>query len=392
MDQDIVEWLLTHYGQEQFQPGLERINNAIAPILPQIQKMKIITIAGTNGKGETTLRLSELIKNKTHCVWISPHIERITERFRSEKGEIELDELWKLIQATHEIVLRDGLKLSFYEFLFFVFCRWADQVLPEILLLEVGLGGRYDAVNALDAELILLPSISRDHQEFLGNRYDLILKEKLGLLRANSTLLSFLSLDYLRERAEAYAQGIGAKFIDLENVSPIPTYEFSLRNQFLAYAAFLTLEKRPISMENWHPDLNGLEHRGEVWREGAEWIFFGSHNADGLRKLIQFLHSGNYNFPRPPFDTVIAAFSRRDLRDLKVMLRMLKSSGLGKVVISTFPHLKAASKELMESLSRQEGLDFVEDVETCVQGRSSGQVLVLGSYYFMGHVQSLIRR
>src|SRR3989344_5917430 len=146
--QELLDWLLTHYGQEHMRPGLDRIEKALKKILPEFHQTKIVIIAGTNGKGETTLRLAKHLESHSHCVWTSPHIERLTERFRSERGEIELDELKSVIQECHETVLSEKLELSFYEFLFFVFCKWASKNPPEYLLLEGGLGGKPDAVNA----------------------------------------------------------------------------------------------------------------------------------------------------------------------------------------------------------------------------------------------------
>jgi dihydrofolate synthase/folylpolyglutamate synthase len=392
---DVVTWLIATYGQEQMRPGLDRMMAALTDLLPILKKSRVITIAGTNGKGETTLRLSELLKDHTQLVWTSPHIERITERFRDEKGEIKLPELKKLIEVCHNQVQANSLELSFYEFLFFVFCTWASEKQPEFLLLEVGLGGRLDAVNVLDAELVLLTSISRDHQEFLGRRYDQILQEKLGVVREGKTLLSYVDSVYLRERVQATMNIRKCQMVDLESFGVFPNYEFSRRNQLLAHAAFLTLKGEEVSAEsikNWRPRDTFLEHRGELLSLKRDWIFFGTHNPDGLRKLIQFLHSANYNFPRPPYATVIIAFSRREASDLRAMLKMLKKSHLGKVVITCFDHPKAADNKLMEKLSLEEGLDFAPSFEDYVQGIQSGPVLVTGSYYFLGSFKSFLRR
>lgn len=393
MDQ-LTDWLIAHYGQEQMNPGLDRIRRVLQPLLPSFQNTKIITIAGTNGKGETSLRLSSFLKEKSHCVWTSPHIERITERFRNSHGEISISELQRLCYECHEIVQREKFKLSFYEFLFFVFCTWASRARPQYLLLEVGLGGRLDAVNVFDADLVLLPSISRDHQEILGARYDQILREKLGLLRKKTTLISFLHLNYLRGLTQEIVHTENCSLIDLEGMISLADFEFSKRNQVLACAAYLHLTGKTINQIELNNSLNNmlpLEHRGEVWKQNGEWLFFGSHNVDGMRKLIQFLRSENYNFSRPPFDAVILAMSRREESDLLAMLKMIKASGLGKVIVTTFPHPKAASSELMESLSFQEGLEFAEDIKSYCNKNPGGHFLFTGSYYFIGYIQSLFR-
>ncbi len=366
-------------------PGLERVAQALKGLKPQLESARIVIIAGTNGKGETTLRLSNLLAGHSRLVWTSPHIERITERFCDETGEIDESKLQELVRKCHAEAQREKYELSFYEFLFFVFCTWAVEKKPEFLLLEVGLGGRLDAVNVFDAELVLLPSISRDHQEFLGPRFDLILAEKLGTLRKNSQLIHFLETNYLSERASALAESIGARVCALKDDSQIPPYAFSARNQLLAAAALAYLKGEKFSTFDWNPAQTLLENRGEVVKSTNEYTLFGSHNVDGLRKLIQFLHSDTYNFSKGPFDLIIVAFSRRDERDLRIMIRMLRKSGLGKLVVTTFSHPKAAAGVVMERLALEEGSEFAKDLRGYVQGADKNRrVLVTGSYYFLG--------
>ncbi len=390
MTKDLSTWLLDHYGQEQMRPGLDRIKMALKDLLPAFDQTKIVIIAGTNGKGETTLRLSDLLKRHHHYTWTSPHIERLTERMRNEKGEISFDLLENLIQECHEKVVLHHFELTYYEFLFLVFCTWASRSHPEFLLLEVGLGGRLDAVNVFNADLVLLPSISRDHQEFLGKRLDQILKEKLGTMRKKSTLIHFLQSEYLNELTDRYVKSIGAESIALKTKIFLPEHDFTLRNSALAHAAYSKLTLGEVLPEIKEDIPGFLEHRGESFRGKNEFIFFGSHNIDGLRKLIQFLHSGTYNFSRPPYDGVIVAFSRRNPDDLRVMLKMLNKAKLGKILVTGFLHPKAAPKDVVEVLSREEGSEFVQDIEEYIKGQPKGQrMLVTGSYYFLGHFKSL---
>lgn len=389
MISDLTSWLVEHYGQERFapDPDLSRMKKALGHLLPELQQStRIVTIAGTNGKGETTLRLSGLLKDHSHCTWTSPHIIRLTERFRDERGEIDLETLEKIILECHERVQKLQLGLSFYEFLFFVFCTWAHQKRPEYLLLEVGLGGRLDAVNVFAAELVLLPSISRDHQELLGHRLDLILAEKLALLRPKSTLISFLSSRYLREKAAQIVQERGSYWVDLEE--SVNCAEFTLRNSVLARAAYAHLTGRSDVVDS--PCLS-LENRGDLLVKGGSYVFYGSHNVDGMRNLIQFLHSDTYTFSKIPFDAVIVAFSQRSERDLRALLKMLKVSRLGEIVVGKFPHPKAADPEMLMRLCAQEGIRFAQDFDSYVHGTNNNQTfLVTGSYYFLGHFKSLL--
>ncbi len=399
MIRDLETWLLQNYGLEVMSPDpqLSRMKVALGTLTGKLNQKKIITIAGTNGKGETTLRLSGLLHDKKHLTWTSPHIESVTERFRSEKGLIDSERLTRLVERCHDDLLSRKLRLSYYEFLFFVFCTWASEENPEYLLLEVGLGGRLDAVNVFDADLLLLPSISRDHQEYLGPRYDGILREKIALLRPGAVLISFLALKYLQERAKSYALSIGAKNLELSDELPSHKFHFSERNHLLAYAAYSFLiegklnineKKLSESLEKLHP----LPNRGEVIERGARFLLFGSHNVDGVRKLIQLLHSDNYTFPKAPFTSVYVAFSKRDEQDIRVLLRMLKRAGIGEIRVTSFSHPKAMSAKAMENLCVQEGLNFVRNIEEELLHLSTGETsLVTGSYYFLAHVKSLLR-
>ncbi len=388
--QSLLSMILANYGQEIMRPGPERIERALKDILPHFSKSKVVIIAGTNGKGETTLRLSKLLKAHTHYVWTSPHIERITERFRDEKGEISLSELKALVEFCHQKAQAEKYELSFYEFLFFVFCTWASKNPPEYLLLEVGLGGRLDAVNVFSADLVLLPSVSRDHQEILGRRFDQILHEKLGTLRGRTTLIHFLHSQYLAELATREASRVGAEVIGLKNIISVPEYDFSVRNEALAGAAYCHLLHQDFIPQNWVNPVSLLEFRGEVIKKKHEWIFFGSHNVDGVRKLIQFLHSGTYTFSRPPYDLIVMAFSKRNLQDVRVMLKMAKQARIGKIVLTVFDHPKAMPQDVMESISLEEGLEFVQNIESYINEQNENlRILVAGSYYFIGHVRSL---
>lgn len=384
---DLSNWVFERFGREHYSPGLERMRFALGESIHNLNKLKIVTIAGTNGKGETALRLARNLNSHTFAVWTSPHVSCLTERFRNHEGLISKNELSVLLEETYELVLEKKYQLSFYEFLFLVFCQWVKDQDLEFLILEVGLGGEFDAVNVLDANLVLIPSISRDHQEFLGNRLDGILKEKLGVLRPGATLISFLDLNYLNQRIEKRVQAIGANWINLTSWANF--MNFSHRNQLLSFIAMKILkneEEVGRALEYFSTNDTFVENRGEILSKGADFHLYGSHNIDGMRKLIQFLHSGIYTF-----DTAIVSFSSRSRIDLVAMMKMLRTSSVSqRVVVTSFSHPKACEKGLLSELSLQEGLEFVEDISTHIESMLSGRVLVAGSYYFLSHIKQIL--
>jgi dihydrofolate synthase/folylpolyglutamate synthase len=369
----LFEWMSENFGNEVFEPGLERLKRAYAELGLSFQQQKMITIAGTNGKGETIRSLAWCLDQhkKSYALWTSPHLISITERFvlngtfANEQELIQFALMLKTKLVEHE--------LSYYEFLFLLFLSWVDkQDTVEYLLLEVGLGGRLDAVNILDADIVGLTSISRDHQEFLGNRYEMILKEKMGVVRPSSICFSALTLNYLHQRARKYCTEY--RSIDTAGLS------FSELNKSLAVKIFDELTGINVKPQQI-PDMANQVRRLQI---NCEWSCYPSHNPDGIRKLFQFLSSGIYN----KYKCLYLSFSKRKMADIMAMLKIVKTYGhmyqAVKLVPMDFGH-KALSESEWDQI-KESGVDFVKDDEEIFKHEANENILFTGSNYFIGHV------
>jgi dihydrofolate synthase/folylpolyglutamate synthase len=391
--QNIQDWLLTYYGHEKMNPGLDRLKDFNKTQLTQIQllKPKIVTIAGTNGKGETALCLYKLLcleKVNVH-LWTSPHISHITERFRNKDDEIKETLLWQIISETHQEQTIKGIKLSYYEFLFSVFLRWILLEKSEFLVLEVGLGGRLDGVNILDAKTVLLPSISRDHQEYLGSRYDQILKEKLGVLRPQAELITSFKLKYLRDITRELAkQNDWAWFDCYEGDKNQVKTSFSDQNREIAFLCFNSFYPHsPYQIKNVPQVMIG---RGEkIIKNQVEWTLFGSHNVDGVRNLIQYLKDSPYNLNDHTFDELWVGFSDRNQGDLKSMVKMVKS------IEQNFKVIKWVSFDSPRTWKGIHGqidplIQPWKEVYSKLDANSAKKILVFGSNFLIGEMRSFI--
>lgn len=388
------QWLQDHYGAEIFRAGLTDLEQFLAPILKKIlhSNIKIITVAGTNGKGETSFRLAQMLKEqgKSFKLWTSPHILSVTERFVSESGAINPEKLQAFFSQVEN---KKTGKLSYYEFLFSAFVHWTQEELPEYLILEVGLGGRLDATVLLPAQLVLIPSISRDHQEYLGKRYDLILNEKLGIMDRCQKVICLTSFEtrYLVELTHKKMDQ-KASYRDLFESGVLNQNDhFALRNTILALSGLASLEGKTLGREQLLEQRGRLLElklpgRGEELVLGSKKItFFGSHNPDGVRKLVQLLKVNNYTFSE-----VLISFSARDQKDLITQVKLIGLLGKEKVVLTSFSHSKAASIDLLQDLANKEGIRFVKEWPSILHSPNS-TCLVTGSYYFVGAVQSYLR-
>jgi dihydrofolate synthase/folylpolyglutamate synthase len=395
LDQKLDNFLLNEFGPEFFKPGLDRITECFSEYNTLFEKsnVKIITIAGTNGKGETSHYLNDLLcsDQKKTALWTSPHVLSVTERFKLLGEDISHEKLL----STFEIISKKSLGLSYYEFLFCCFCEMASKLELDYLVLEVGLGGRLDTTNLLDADLTLLCSISRDHEEYLGSDLEGILKEKLGITRSSAPHISALESGFLRDKQSAFLVDKKVSFVDLfENEVLNVSDDFSLRNQLLALSAYQRLNDREILRNELLETRKDFCHsvskgRMEYVTFGEiKFIFIGAHNVDGVRKTISYL----LNSKAEKSSGLICAFSKRPLEDIRNSLKMFEGAPClwDSIYVSEFDHPKAFKISDLDKVS--DNLEVVEwqSLIDKITTEQKGQWIVAGSYYFIGEVQKYL--
>lgn len=208
---NLNEWLcyLETIHNTEIDLGLSRISQVAKRLAIDFSFARVITVAGTNGKGTTcafleNALLGETVTNQTvtsqtitshvsHvqlqkvAVYSSPHIDHFNERLRINKCDID-DQ--SLIIAFEKIeIARGETSLSYYEYTTLAVFLVLMAVKPDVIILEVGLGGRLDATNIIDADVAVITTIDIDHQAFLGNDRETIGFEKSGIMRGNQHII-----------------------------------------------------------------------------------------------------------------------------------------------------------------------------------------------------------
>lgn len=203
-----LQWLET-LNPAKIELGLERVAQVWQRLHGGAPPFTVITVAGTNGKGSSVAMLASILQAGGYRVgaYSSPHLLRYTERIRVNGEEADTARLCEAFERVDRA--RGEVPLTYFEFgTLAAFSVFLEAGL-DVAVLEVGLGGRLDAVNVLDADVALLTSVGIDHVEWLGPDREAIGREKAGIFRAGRPAV-YAEPDIPHSVAD-YAAQIGAR-------------------------------------------------------------------------------------------------------------------------------------------------------------------------------------
>lgn len=189
---DWLSWQETLHPTE-IELGLERVGTVLARLALTQPRFTLVTIAGTNGKGSSVAMLEAILLAAGYRVgsYTSPHLLTYNERIKLDGVPVDdamLCDSFERIDQARGACLRDPavkeISLSYFEFGTLAAIDILHRADVDIAILEVGLGGRLDAVNVLDADVALITALDVDHPDWLGADRETIAREKAGILRA----------------------------------------------------------------------------------------------------------------------------------------------------------------------------------------------------------------
>ncbi len=187
----LAQWLqrLEALHPSEIELGLARISRVAERLDCLRPAPLVILVGGTNGKGTTSALLSALLQAQglTVGLYCSPHIHRYNERVQVNGREVSDADLCAGFRAVE--VARGETSLTYFEFGTLAALHWFKQQQLDACVLEIGLGGRLDAVNIVDADISVVTSIGLDHQAWLGDTVEQIGYEKAGIARAGRWLV-----------------------------------------------------------------------------------------------------------------------------------------------------------------------------------------------------------
>lgn len=323
---------------------LDRIRIALKRLGSPEKKLKVIHIAGTNGKGSVAAMIEQGLRANglRTGLYTSPHLHRFTERIQIDGNAISTREATDRLSAIRAMLAEPGApELTFFEVATLLAFLCFRDLEVDVVVLEVGLGGRLDATNVIPKPwLTVITRIARDHEQYLGKTIPRIAGEKAGIIKRGVRCLSGVEQASARrviaERAaevgaavatlgaEIVTAGKGAILeVTVDGASmtvevPLPGAH-QRRNAALAAAALLVLQRRlrlnrassavGIAETLWPGRLESIEGRPRVLLDAA-------HNPDGAKALARFLRE------QPETQRVLVFGTMRD-KDWRAMLGAL---------------------------------------------------------------------
>ena len=192
-----LKWL-EDLNQNKIVPGLERIQKIMKLLGNPQDKLRVISIGGTNAKGSTSHNLSMTLMQtgkKIGC-FTSPHLHSVRERIKINNENINEEEFAQNLFDLRDLAKKNNLEMTYFEILTALAYKYFLNKRVDFAIMEIGLGGEWDAVNVADAEIAILTTLGLDHTEYLGNSLDEIAKTKAKIVRKETIVITGWEKNY----------------------------------------------------------------------------------------------------------------------------------------------------------------------------------------------------
>lgn len=359
---NLQQWL-THLEQlhpKEMDLGLDRVRAVWAQLGSPRPARRVITVAGTNGKGSVVAALQAVLASHGLRVGVttSPHLHRFNERIGitgSEASDADIVAAFERIDAA-----RQDISLTYFEFAILAAIDLMARADLDVAVLEVGLGGRLDAVNLIDADVAVISSVDLDHEAWLGDDRETIGYEKAGVLRAGRPVVigeRSPPQSVLRRAAELEAPVFqldrdfrwldrqqGGRFeggydqaLCIEGLPAAALLPSNLAAALQA-ASLLPLELDPARV---HHALDGLRLPGRMQtlqQHGLDWMLDVAHNPHAVAELVARLDA------QARWVAVFATF--RDKRVDRMLERL--APRIEKLFLAPTPGSRGQSAEELE--------------------------------------------
>lgn len=406
--------------------GLENIR-VLLELLGNPQKhLKIIHVAGTNGKGSVCSMLSSILCANGYRtgLFTSPHLMKINERLKINQDDISDDAFCEVFHEVYEkmqeMVAKGYNHPTFFEVLVAMALLYFKKEQVEYAILETGVGGRLDSTNVIeDPVLTIITPIGLDHVAVLGDTIEAIAKEKVGIIKAGrptvlyydkQTVFDVVSNVCRQKKSKLYSYdqfehhilkitkknidfSINNKYYKYEKVYLQTIASYQLINVSIALTAVEALIDCGISLSK-EKVLQGLatfKWPGRMELLTDHILIDGAHNALGMR---MFAHEINTFYKDREVTILFASMKDKPYTDMIKELK--KCHNINKVILTQIESDRAASVNQLRDVFEREGFLDIECIERIDQAvayvrrlsQEGSMMCCIGSLYLVGYVKS----
>lgn len=400
--------------------GLQNIKTLMEKLGNPQDKLKIIHIAGTNGKGSCTSFVNSALVSQGYKVgmFTSPSIYNFEERIRINNKNIPEDKLIDLMNEVREVAETMEVFPADFELVTAIAFLYFYREKCDFAIMEVGLGGRLDATNVAQNPLItLITSISLDHQQFLGNTIPEIALEKAGIIKENVPLVLYSQSKEAMDSIIGVANSKNSKVI-LNDLEKIELLENTKNGQIINYKDFKNLkinllgshqinnatislelleQLRKMGFEISNESIyNGFSSvtwpcRFELVSKNPDFILDGAHNIDGIDKFISNM---NFYYKDNKKIGIFGVLADKDYNEM-----LAKIVPCFDVFLTVRPDSDRAmeSKELKERIEKltEKKVYSFENYQDAINkaieiSKEDDVISAFGSLYFVGEVRNLL--
>ena len=389
--------LLTSVGKFHISLGLDRMYAILGLLGNPQDKLNCIHVAGTNGKGSVCAILASILAaaGKKVGLYSSPHLFKYTERIKLSAGvsngapdngmllDISEEDFAKYVFDISELADLHGIDLTEFEILTAVMFKYFADNNVDVVVLETGLGGRYDATNVIKRNLCsIITHVDFDHTERLGDTLDKIAYEKAGIIKPNCPCIVFEGREVYRDVADEMGAMLMVimPFANAENLALKGVHQ--QENLSLALAAIETVFPE-ITQEIIDIGLKNVKHPGRFqYVKSKNLIIDGAHNPNGVTALKQSL---DFYYPNTKRRFIFGCLKNKDYQH---MIQNLFETG-DEVYFYHFKHNNSCEFNDLLSVCPVEATELT--VQTKIDFNDGKLNIICGSLYMISELVELFK-
>lgn len=384
----------------------------------------VIHVGGTNGKGSVCRMLEAMYRDAGYSVglYTSPHLQNVNERIRVQGMDISDGNLDRLLRDTHDQAVEwsntEGfdldVPLTYFELMTATAIRCFAEERVDVVILEVGLGGRLDATNILRSTVSCIVSIDYDHTDVLGTDLSSIATEKAGIIEQEQVVVignmddnANRVIRFIAENKASMVHQLGEDFHFTETTEGLhfQSEEFRLEDVRVGlvgahqkHNAALALQivhsqqcVRPVSIPSMLRGLSSVVHPGRLEWVSKDLLVDAAHNPAGAKKLYDYLQDIRQQSEHSlPITLMLGCSSGKDIRSIGVIL----APAVDRIFTTHCRHPRAlSSTDVAREIKGGTPVFDMGAVEEAISHCRWGEelVVVAGSIFLVGAVRSIVR-